>query len=913
MSPEEWKKLSAALDELLDLPEAGRDRFLQKLRAENPEVCKEIESLLQQRPTERLEAPPSQLREAPTPTERGAAAPLPAPDPAASKLPEVAGYEMLGLLGRGGMGVVYKARQRALDRVVALKMIRPGAEADEQDLLRFRTEAEASARLQHPNIVQIYEVGEQDGRPYLALEYVGGGGLDRFLGGAPQPPRAAAEFVAQLARAMHYAHGRGVLHRDLKPSNVLLSGEGPEMGGERDTLAASAARPSTLAAPKITDFGLAKRLHSDSGLTQTGAVLGTPSYMAPEQAAGDKNVGAAADVYALGAILYEMLTGRPPFRGPTAYDTLLQVRQSEPAPPSRLQPRVPRDLETICLKCLQKSPAKRYAGAGALADDLGRYLAGRPILARPAGRAERAWRWCRRNPKDAALVAAGLLAVVLGVVAYLWISGARQAAEQDRRDRQAAAEQDRRDRQAQATTKAERKLTDANSLWAQAKTAAVGELHPWEDALSAARQVKEFIDENAVDEPTRRRVEQTLADVAAAKQEAETKAATAARDKQMKDELDKLAFDLEPEVTEQGEGIVENDPDYEGAFARYGIRLDRLEEAEARIRASAIRPRLVAALDAWIPLLDDEAARRRVADLANRVSEPDEDRRELREALVREDLDRLRRLAMRDLSAAPLDALHDLAWAYSNARAYDEAVALLRPAQQLHPGDFAINFYLAYCLGKLKPPRLDEQTRFYTAAVAIQPKNSTAHNSLGNALSQQGRLDEAVAEYRTANQIDPKNANALANLRNLLPQLGRVCLYTRRPAAAARLFKEAFATMAPGRADAYRFEAAQAAAQAGVGKLPDAASLMEEQRADWRTQAREWLRADLSALAKKAESDKAEDRQAAARQLRLWQGHVAFAGLRDEAELMKLPQDEQTAWRQFWADVAALADRAEKR
>jgi hypothetical protein len=308
------------------------------------------------------------------------------------RLPSVGDYELLGELGRGGMGVVYQARQRKLDRLVALKMILAGAHAGLEELARLRSEAAALARLQHPNVVQIHEVGEHDGCPFLALEYVTGGSLEQKLDGTPLPARAAAELVQTLAGAVHAAHQRGVVHRDLKPANVLLTAEG---------------------APKVTDFGLAKRLDAPAGGTQSGVIVGTPSYMAPEQAAGrSREIGPAADVYALGAVLYELLTGRPPFRAPTALDTLLQVQTAEPVPPSRFQPGVPRDLETVCLKCLRKEPHQRYGSAEGLADDLQRFLTGAPVSARPVGAWERGVKWVRRHPAPAALAAVSALAAL---------------------------------------------------------------------------------------------------------------------------------------------------------------------------------------------------------------------------------------------------------------------------------------------------------------------------------------------------------------------------------------------------------------------------------------------------------------------------------------------------------------------
>jgi serine/threonine-protein kinase len=308
----------------------------------------------------------------------------------------VAGYDILDVLGRGAMGVVYRARQRGLNRVVALKMILAGSHAGARELERFRTEAEAVARIQHPHIVQIHEVGEEDGRPFFSLEYVDGGSLARKIAGTPQPPREAAELVHLLAGAMQHAHKAGVIHRDLKPGNVLLTRDGT---------------------PKIADFGLAKHLEQEAGQTQSGAILGTANYMAPEQAEGkSQQVGPLADVYGLGAILYELLTGRPPFRAPTMLETLEQVRSREPVAPSQLQPTVPGDLETICLKCLQKDPRKRYADAGALAEDTRRFLRGEPIRARPVGRAERLWRWGRRNPRLALLGAGTALVLVAWAV-----------------------------------------------------------------------------------------------------------------------------------------------------------------------------------------------------------------------------------------------------------------------------------------------------------------------------------------------------------------------------------------------------------------------------------------------------------------------------------------------------------------
>jgi tetratricopeptide (TPR) repeat protein len=325
------------------------------------------------------------------------------------------GYEILGELGCGGMGVVYRARQTSLNRPVALKMILAPKHAGPQQAARFRAEAEAVARLQHPNIVQVYEVGEHGGRPFFSMELVEGGSLAEHIAGNPQPAAEAARLVEVLARAVQHAHSRGVVHRDLKPANVLLqkTDEGRPEASRSNSCLESAAF-----CPKITDFGLAKRLDIPAAQTQTGAVMGSPSYMAPEQTGRSPHgIGPAADVWALGAILYEMLTGRPPFKAETALDTLLQVVHDDPLPPSRLRARTPRDLETVCLKCLEKEPRRRYPSAAALADDLRRFLDGKPVLARPLSPAGRTYRWARRRPAAAALIAVSVL--VLGGLAAL--------------------------------------------------------------------------------------------------------------------------------------------------------------------------------------------------------------------------------------------------------------------------------------------------------------------------------------------------------------------------------------------------------------------------------------------------------------------------------------------------------------
>jgi WD40 repeat protein len=328
-------------------------------------------------------------------------------------VPEVPGYELLDEIGRGGMGVVYRARQVALDRIVALKMIHYGPGCDAAALARFRAEAEVIARLQHPNIIQVHEVGNCAAGPYLVMELASGGNLAARLAGMPQPPRTAALLVRTVARAVQAAHEKGIIHRDLKPGNIQLA-------DDSDT-------PLEKCTPKISDFGLARRLNeAGSGIgepiTLPGQIMGTPGYMSPEQAQGSSEaVGTAADIYALGVLLYEALTGHPPFCGSTSLETVHLMLLMDPLPPSRVRPGLPRDLETVCLRCLEKEPARRYASAAELADDLERFLDGKPVRARRAPSWEHLWKWTCRQPGIAALTACLSVVAVAGFVAVTWL------------------------------------------------------------------------------------------------------------------------------------------------------------------------------------------------------------------------------------------------------------------------------------------------------------------------------------------------------------------------------------------------------------------------------------------------------------------------------------------------------------
>src|SRR5438445_369478 len=310
-------------------------------------------------------------------------------------------YELLEQIGRGGQGVVFRAHQKSLNRTVALKVISLGQWASEAHVKRFRREAEAAARLEHPCIVPIYEVGERDGSCYFSMKFVEGGQLDEVIRREPMPPRRAAELIAKVARTVHYAHEPGILHRDIKPGNILL-----DKNGE----------------PHLTDFGLARLVESESTVTRTLEVLGTPSYMAPEQAVGNKaHLTSATDVYGLGAVLYQLLTGQPPFAGGTTYETVRMVLETQPRPPRLLNPKVDRDISTICLKCLEKDPKRRYSSALALVEDLEHWLNHEPIQARHTGIFARGRKWVQRNPTSA-LLAASLIALAAAAGWIVWKS-----------------------------------------------------------------------------------------------------------------------------------------------------------------------------------------------------------------------------------------------------------------------------------------------------------------------------------------------------------------------------------------------------------------------------------------------------------------------------------------------------------
>ncbi len=405
-SAEHDQRLERILADYLHAVEAGEAQDRDALMRQHPDLADELHSFFRNRDAiERLARP---LKEQGPPLPETLGSEGGAESGVGTTIRYFGDYELLEEIARGGMGVVYRARQVTLNRIVALKMILEGELATVQEVQRFRQEAEAVGNLDHPNIVPIYETGEHNGRHYFSMKLIEGGNLAQKVPAFLLDQKAAARLLATVARGVHYAHQRGVLHRDLKPANILLDRQGQ---------------------PHVTDFGLAKRVGADRGQTQSGAVVGTPSYMAPEQAGASKDLSTAVDVYSLGAIFYELLTGSPPFRAETPLETLRQVVGCEPEQLRRRKPDVDADLETICLKCLEKDPRRRYDSALALAEELERWLRGEPISARPVSSRERLWRWCRRNPLVAGLAAAVLLVLTAGAItsSYLGIEAARSA------------------------------------------------------------------------------------------------------------------------------------------------------------------------------------------------------------------------------------------------------------------------------------------------------------------------------------------------------------------------------------------------------------------------------------------------------------------------------------------------------
>jgi serine/threonine-protein kinase len=619
-------------------------------------------------------------------------------------LPTIPGYEVLETLGAGGMGVVYRARQTKLNRVVAVKMLLAGGYAGDRELERFKREAEAVAALRHPNIVQVYDAGEHDGFPYFAMEFMDAGTLNRALAGAPQTARKAAETTATLARAVHAAHLAGIVHRDLKPGNVLLASDG---------------------AFKIADFGVARRLDGAQGhaVTLEGAHVGTPSYMSPEQAMG-RGVGPATDVYSLGAILYEMLTGRPPFRGETGAETERQVIHDDPVHPSLLNPRTARDLETICLKCLQKTSDQRYASALGLAEDLDRFLSGDAIRARPVSWAERTLRWVRKRPAQTALVLTASLLLVLGASAGAgaWRSAARRSAE------------------IAAWTP---RLDDIRKLESQGKLQDARALLPRPLDVEATE--------------LRSQVQSALAELDLARK------LDAIRDGRQ--EIVNGRFDF-------AANLARCDKAYEAAIgeAGFGRVGDEPSAVAAGIKRSPIQSTLVAALDDWSACCGDDARGGWVMEVARGADDPDPSGwrdRARKTGLDAAALSDLAKTAEVEHQSPKL--LVALAMRMREAGAKG-LVPFLGSVQRQYPGDWWACYMLGEALFENNPA---EAVRFYQAALASHPESALGHHAVGRALSNANRPTEAIVHFREAHDREPTFAEAKSDLGWALCQAGQ--------------------------------------------------------------------------------------------------------------------------------------------
>jgi serine/threonine-protein kinase len=636
-------------------------------------------------------------------------------------LPHIPGYEVEAVLGRGGMGIVYKARDLRLNRPVALKMLLAGAYAGPEERQRFLREAEAVASLRHPNIVQVYGAGDHERRPYFTMEYVEGGSLAQLLLGTPQPARSAAALLATLAEAVQVAHQGGIVHRDLKPANILL--QIADCGLRiADCNPESAIHNPQSAIPKIADFGLARHFDGGPAVTRTGARVGTPSYMAPEQALGNaRAVGPAADVYALGAILYEMLTGRPPFRGETAAETERQVIAEEPVPPARLNTKVPRDLETICLKCLHKDPQRRYLTAAALAEDVRRFQRGEPIAARPAGLPERTAKWVRRHPTLAATLAASLLLAVALVLVSLWLA-VQQAHERD------AFEAD---------------LKELAALQGRAR---------WDEAQGALERAKARLGGGGPGD-LRRRLDQAGSDL------------------DLVIQLDKIRL---KRVT-RGELAfykAQADTAYARAFEQAGLGKvhDPPSGVAAAIDASAVRGALVAAVYDWAVCAADKAQRGWLFEVARQTdSGPDRWRERALDPAAWEDREALAELARTAPVAREPGAL--LLGLCERLRGVGgDAVPLLQRVQKEYPADFWANLILGNAMLRSVP---QEAAGYYRAALAGRPRAAVGYCAVGDALGLQHLPDQAIDYYEKAIHHDPDYARAYSNVGDVLQEQGR--------------------------------------------------------------------------------------------------------------------------------------------
>jgi tetratricopeptide (TPR) repeat protein len=640
---------------------------------------------------------------------------LSATPPEPHALPSVPGYAVEAVLGRGGMGVVFRARHLALNRPVALKMVLSGGYVSPAERECLRREAELIAALRHPHIVPLFDAGDSGGRPYYTMELVEGGTLAQKLAGAPLAAKPAAALVAQLADAVHAAHQLGVVHRDLKPANVLLAADGT---------------------PKIGDFGLARRVDG-GGATVTGMVVGTPSYMAPEQARGEvRSVGPATDVYGLGAILYKALTGRPPFRAATAAETVVQVLTQPPVPPSRLNSSVPRDLETICLKCLEKQPARRYATATALADDLLHFQRGEAISARPVGRLERVLRWTRRNPTAAALIVMTVLlaAVAAGVGLREWdLSAKRQT-----------------------------------------------ELARWSDRLAFVNRLQQdgrFAEAHA-----------TLQEAHADAPSVQSQIADARERLKLVETLDAIRLNRDRTADGGGLDYAASGRKYAEAFRSAGLGAfdDDPVLVARRLAASPVRKVLISALDDWAACA--EKKERDWVLTVCRTLDPDPWRDRVRDADGWANTDAFPAIVGdADIPNQPVTLMVALGTRWRRLSGdpplKGDPTPFLARVQRQHPTDFWVNFELGHLLLAHDPATA---IGYYRAALAVRPDAAVVHANLGWLFSRLSRFEDAAHHYQRAHECGHPDKNILIYLGSCLTPLGR-------HAEAAKYWREALA------------------------------------------------------------------------------------------------------------------------
>jgi len=848
-----------------------------------------------------------------------------------AKLPDIPGHKVESVLGHGGMGVVYRAYHVRFERPVAIKMLLSGEYAGPQEKSRFEREAKAVAALRHHNVVQVYEVGDFEGRPYFTMELVEGETLSKRLSGAPLRAADAAIMAATLADAVQAAHDRGIVHRDLKPANILLTADGT---------------------PKISDFGLARRLDEDAALTIDGARIGTPSYMAPEQAMGKgDDTGPSVDIYSLGALLYEMLTGRPPFRAESPAETQRQVISEEPAPPRQLNAKIPRDLETICLKCLSKEPRHRYESAAALAAELGRFQRGEAITARRTGYLERGVRWMRRKPALTAFLACALLLLVVAVLAGFreWnLANTRKAefAKWATRLEFVLGLQD------------EGRFAEARAILGRVPDAGSAELR-----RQIAQAQSELSLVEALDSVRMSRIESGSRDFDRANVEGE----------------------------------------YRKAFRNAGIDVFAGASAEvaARIAATNVKKAITAAIDDWSHWTSSDPSRSRLLEI-NRLADPDPWRNRVRNPGIWSDASALTELAdtaNTDEQSAPLLLMLARQLEANGLKATD----FYRRVQMSHPDDFFANFTFAETLQE--EGRVDDAIGYYRAALVVRPRAVAAYVNLGAALNKLGRtaeamdywrqslsinsaalvvhlnlasaalnqdrLDDAIKLAEGVLQIAPQSGHASAIIGqalldrgdhaaarpaiqravDLLPQadayhalvlqslkkcerrlelegqveailrgearptddahlleLGELLLAKKRFCEAAGLYRRGFAGSPSLDGD----ELAKHHHYGACAALGCAATVRSESNPNgdspeiWRRLALDWLKSGLSHWTKRANQGTPEDLAWVARHMAFWSHGNGLATIREAVELDRLPESERAEVMAFWQSVEKL-------